>query len=1037
MNLCWSLLLLLLTNMLCFSVKAQTPDWENHEVFGVNKRPAYAHSFPFRDIDRAIDNQFERSPYYKSLNGAWDFKWSVNPAQRPEDFFKTGFSTKEWDKIPVPADWQMEGYGTPIYTNVNYPFEANPPFIPHEYNPVGSYVTHFDVPEAWQGEQVILHLGGVNSAFYLWVNGRKVGYAQDSKLPSEFDVTPYLKSRNNKLALEVYRWCDGSYLEGQDMWRFSGIERDVYLYALPSTHIADFFVQAGLTNNYQDGVFRLEAAINGAGATTQLEVSLKDKDGKTLFSKTKDARSGGVTFETTLPKISSWSAEIPNLYQVFLTLRNEEGEIIEIRTSKVGFRTIEIKDRQLLVNGQPVLMKGVNRHEHDRMKGHVVSRADMLEDIRLMKQFNINAVRAAHYPNDPHWYDLCDQYGLYVVNEANIESHGLGVYDVPSNGYVMNNILVRDPSWLPAKKDRVQRMFERDKNHPSVITWSLGNEAGQGDNFKKLYKWLKDNDPTRPVQYEQAWTDDYTDIVAPMYAQIPFIEDFLKLEDERPLILCEYSHAMGNSNGNFKDYWDLIRREPQLQGGFVWDWMDQGLLRHTPAGQAYTAYGGDFGPEDIISDADFCLNGLLFADRSPKPALWEVRKVYQNFWFEAVDLEKGKIKISNEHFFQSSEPYDFRYEIKSEGIVVESGLLALSKPIPPTGSRVADIPFDIDPQPGREYFLNLYAELKKENGILPQHHVAATEQFLLPFYQPEGAAAEEGAGKLSKMENQTHWFVTGEDFVIIFDKSKGNLSDWKYHGRDLLGRGLQPNFWRVPTSNDRGAKAHERMAVWRDVEQQKVLTALEVSQPDESTVKVEAKAELGKARSAYHVTYLIRGDGSVDVNVDFAKGDLTLPELPRFGMNLEMPGDFNQVKWYGKGPYETYQDRASAAFVDVYSGRVIDQHTPYPVPQESGNKTGVRWIQVTNEQGLGLHIQGGTVLNASTYHFTINDLDSGLTHYYELPHRNLTEVNIDLAQRGVGGDNSWGNEVHTQYRLMDDEYSYSFTIKPINDQTYR
>ena len=1032
MNNYFSLLLLPLALIACSVGNAQTSDWENHGVFGINKRAAYAHSFPFRDKGLRV----EQSPYYSSLNGDWDFKWSINPAQRPERFYEPGFSTKHWDKIPVPSDWQMQGYGTPIYTNVNYPFEANPPFIPHEYNPVGSYVTHFEVPEAWKGEKVILHLGGVNSAFYLWINGRKVGYSQGSKLPAEFDITPYLKPKTNKLALEVYRWCDGSYLEGQDMWRFSGIEREVYLYALPSTHIADYFIQAGLTNDYQDGVFQLEATINGASSPTQLEVSLTDKAGKTLYSETRDAQGGDVAFEVVLPKISTWSAETPNLYQAFLKLKNAKGELIELRTSKVGFRTVEIKGRQLLVNGQPVLIKGVNRHEHDMLSGHVITREDMLEDIKLMKQFNINAVRSAHYPNDPYWYDLCDQYGLYVVNEANIESHGLGVYDVPDNGYVMNNVLARDPSWLPAKLDRVERMFERDKNHASIITWSLGNEAGQGENFKKLYSWLKANDPTRPVQYEQAWTEGYTDIVAPMYAQIPFIEDFLKLEDDRPLILCEYSHAMGNSNGNFKDYWTLIRSEPQLQGGFVWEWMDQGLLRRTPAGQEYIAYGGEYGPQDVISDADFCLNGLLFADRTPKPALWEVKKVYQNFWFEAVDLENGKIKISNEHFFRSSEPYRFSYEIKSEGVVVKSGELLLPEPVLPTEGVVTQIPLDIDPVPGQEYFLNLYAELRQDDGILPRNHLVATEQFLLPFDKAAGITVTDTA-PVHKMDNHSHWYISGEDFVVIFDKSSGNISDWKYKGRDMLKRGLQANFWRVPTSNDRGAKAQERMAVWRHAEKLKKLKKLNVTQLDETTVKVESRAELGDAHSSHDITYLIRGDGSVEVTVDFVKGDSTLPELPRFGMNLVMPGHFDRIKWYGKGPFETYQDRQSAAFVDVYSGKVIEQHTAYPVPQESGNKTRVRWVEITDEQGMGFHIEGKGLLNTSAYHFTIDDLDDNLDHYYELPHRNLTEVNIDLAQRGVGGDNSWGNEVHKQYRLMADAYSYSFMIQPINKQTYR
>ncbi len=1008
---------------------AEKNDWESQDVFAINKRPAFANSFPFRNMAEARENDKRRTDYYKSLNGEWDFMWSINPSQRPGVFSEPEFSTTNWDKINVPGNWQIQGYGTPIYVNVKYPFEVDPPHMQDFYNPVGSYVIHFDVPAAWNNDRIILHFGAVNSAMYVWINGEKVGYSQESKLPAEFDITDYVKRGDNKLAVEVFRWSDASYIEGQDMWRLSGIERDVYLYALPEIHVSDFFVKAGLTENYRDGVFDLDVDLSDVRPGYSLDVLLVDADGSTVFSESKSVGSNDLNFKHRIRRVNRWSAETPDLYQLFITLKDNQSNVVDIRTSRVGFRTIEVKNKQLLVNGQPVLMKGVNRHDHDMINGHYITREAMEADIKLMKEFNINAVRTAHYPNDSYLYELCDIYGMYVVNEANIESHGLGVYDIPDNGFNMSNPLARDPDWLAPKMDRMKRLVARDKNHPSVIIWSLGNEAGRGENFRQLYKATKEWDPTRLVQYEQAFREDYTDIVAPMYSRIPVIKEFLTFDDHRPFIMCEYAHGMGNSNGNLMDYWDLIRSEPQLQGGFIWDWMDQGLLQHTANGTPYIAYGGDFGPHDVPSDNDFCMNGIVFADRTPKPALWEVKKAYQNFWFTATDLSKGRIKIFNENFFRSTEPYNFRYEIKSEGETVKEGKLEFRRPIAPQGDAVVDIPMDFPVEPGKEYFLNLFVTLKDDEGFLSADHVVATEQFLLPaFVALEDTPAEYPA--LSLTESDKHYYFLGSDFAIIIDKSTGNISDWKYAGRDMLRRSLQPNFWRVPTSNDRGNNMSNRLAVWENVQQERSLESIALSKERDGVYKVEVSSTIAPANSVYNVSYLIKGDGSVDVSVYFYKVDNELPELPRFGMNLIMPGEFNYVTWYGKGPFETYQDRESAAFVDVYSGKVIDQHTAYPVPQESGNKTHVRWFEVSSDRGYGFRIEGKQLLNSSTYHFTIDDLGNDLTHYYELPQRNLTEVNIDLEQMGVGGDNSWGWHVHDQYKLLNSEYSYQFTITP-------
>ncbi|MCT4643986.1 MAG: beta-galactosidase, partial [Carboxylicivirga sp.] len=644
-------------------------DWQNPSKVREGKRSPFAWSFPFRSLDKAKENDKTSSAYYQSLNGTWRFKWSVNPTQRPADFYKTDFDVTQWDEIKVPADWQMEGFGTPIYTNVKYPFKMDPPNIPAAYNPVGSYVRTFTVPANWAGDQVILHFGAVNSAMYVWVNGQKVGYSQDSKTPAEFDITKYLNKGKNQLAVEVYRWCDGSYLEDQDMWRFSGIERDVYLYALQKTHIRDFFVKGGLDSKYTNGEFHLDVELANADKASQLDIKLVDNSGQAVYTDKQIIKGQNVSFDKVLPAVKKWSAELPELYTLYIELKNKQGETIDVRTTHVGFRTVEVKNKQLMVNGQPVLLKGVNRHEHNEHNGHVVSKESMLRDITLMKQFNINAVRCSHYPVDPYWYALCDQYGLYVIDEANIESHGMGSW--LNDGYSLDKTLGNNADWKQAHLDRTMNMVERDKNFPSVIIWSLGNEAGSGQNFEATSKWIKERDNSRLVQYEQAWLESYTDIICPMYYKIEQMEEFLTMDDHRPMIQCEYSHAMGNSNGNLMDYWKLIRKEPQLQGGFIWDWMDQGIAQTLPDGTKYWAYGGDFGPQDVPADGDFCLNGLTFADQTPKPALHDVKKVYQDFWISASDLQKGKFSLYNESFFRNTAQLELYFEIKSEGRVVQ------------------------------------------------------------------------------------------------------------------------------------------------------------------------------------------------------------------------------------------------------------------------------------------------------------------------------------------------------------------------------
>ncbi|MBR8536989.1 DUF4981 domain-containing protein [Carboxylicivirga sediminis] len=1001
--------------------------WEQPMVFREGKRQAYAWSFPYRSMDKAIVGDKTQSAFYSSLNGEWFFNWAVNPAQRPKDFYKVDYQVNDWPTIPVPANWQMEGYGTPIYTNVKYPFKMDPPNIPTEYNPVGSYARTFAVPDSWDRNQVILHFGAVNSAMYVWVNGQQVGYSQDSKTPAEFDITQYIQKGENKLAVEVYRWCDGSYLEDQDMWRLSGIERDVYLYALPHTHIQDFFVKGGLDAQYKNGLFQLDVALEGIDNASVLEVQLLDAAGKLVYQEVKPITVNDISFEAIVPEVDKWSAELPNLYDLYLVLKNKAGEAIDVRDSKVGFRTVEIKHKQLLVNGQPVLLKGVNRHEHHEYNGHVVSEASMLRDITLMKQFNINAVRCSHYPVDPYWYSLCDQYGLYVIDEANIESHGMG--SLWNDGYTLDKTLGNNADWKAAHLDRTMNMVERDKNFPSVIIWSLGNEAGSGQNFEATARWIKERDNSRLVQYEQAWLESYTDIVCPMYYKIEQMEEFLSLNDHRLMIQCEYSHAMGNSNGNLMDYWQLIRKEPQLQGGFIWDWMDQGMAQQLPNGTKYWAYGGDFGPQDVPSDGDFCLNGLIFADQTPKPALFEVKKVYQDFWITATDLQKGKFKLYNENFFRNTDALELYFEIKAEGKVVQNGIVDFKKAVKPQEKRSFSVKYDYQTDEGVEYFINFFVRTSDELGLLEKGYTIATEQFELNGFTPAIKQSTE-QGTLTLSEDEVKHYVFGQDFTLVFDKQSGNISDWKFKGRDLLRRGLQPNFWRVPTNNDRGNGMHNRCRVWYDVQSKRTVNALNVEKAD-GLVKVSTKSIINVGQSVFNVDYIIYPDGAVEVDVYFEKSKGKVPELPRLGMNLVMPAGYDLVEWYGNGPHESYSDRQNGVMVDIYQGKVSEQHTPYVWPQESGNKTQVRWMKVMNQAGEGFLIKGKQPLEMSTHHFTIEELNNQLTHYYQIPQRNITEVNIDLKQRGVGGDNSWGYDTHDAYKLLDNKYHYTFTICPL------
>jgi beta-galactosidase len=1032
-----------LSLLFCSVLKSQTTEWNDLAVCEKNTEKRRASFMYFADKESALSYDLASSPFYQSLNGKWWFNWVRKPSQRPADFYEVEYYFKGWPQIKVPGDWQFQGYDVPYYCNIRYPFEANPPFAPQEYNPVGSYIREFTLPESWNGKEVFLHFAGVNSAFYVWINGHFVGYHEDSKTPAEFRITGILAKGINKIAVEVYRWCDGSYLEDQDMWRFSGIERDIYLYAADPTALRNVRIEAGLENNYTVGKLHVELLFqryDEISKNARAEIELIDRiSHKVLFKEEtvldfRESSTHIISIDKTIPGILKWSAEKPDLYDLLITVFSD-NKTFQIVPQRVGFRSVEIKNSQLLVNGQPILLKGVNRHEHNEFIGHTVTRDEMLQDIGLMKKFNINAVRTSHYPDDPLWYELCDEYGIYLVDEANIECHGIMTY-VPSEDYYNTgtSVVATEPEWKESVLYRVKNMLERDRNHPSVIIWSLGNESGGGDNFRQAYKYLKANDPTRPVQYEVAYIDDYTDIVAPMYYTEEQLYSFLKKKDHRPLIMCEYSHSMNNSTGNLQDYWNIIEAYPNLQGGFIWDWQDQGIAQTGFQGEKYWAYGGDFGPADAPSDGDFCLNGIIFPDRTPKPALREVKKVYQNIDFRMVDTLNHNFLIRNKYFFTSLNEFEFFAEIVHQGKISAKIPIELLQAVPPQTEIIIrlDLSKNIT-DPADEYFINFYAATREEKGILPGHHIVASEQFLLQPGRAITEAAEPymiGSG-LTHSETYEGITIRGNVFTIIFDKKTGQLKDYTFRSKSLLKKNLTPNFWRTPTSNDKGNGMPARCAVWQNIGKKQDVKSVVILSESADSVVIQVKSVLQPGNSDYINTYTVTDNGSIKVLAEIFIRQDSMPELPRFGMKMVLPDDFKHMKWYGRGPHENYWDRKTSAFIGEYSGLVMDQYTPYIFPQENGNKTDVRWISLTNEDGVGIRIQGIQPLEINAHQYLDDNMDSRVVHTPDMPFENLVEICIDLHQMGVGGDNSWGAHPHDQYKLTSKHYRYGFIIKPI------
>lgn len=1008
-------------------------DWENQAVFDINKEATRATSYPFADVASAIKGDETQSPFYFNLNGLWKFNWVEKPGDRPIDFYKENYNVTDWAEIKVPSNWELQGYGIPIYSNINYPHPKNPPFIGNDDNPVGSYRRTFDLPSGWDGRRVYLHFASGTSAMYIWINGQKIGYSQVTKSPAEFDITPYLRKGENMLAVEVYRWSDGSYLEDQDFWRISGIDRDVYLYSTAQIRILDYFVKAGLDKNYTNGTFSLEVDIKNFSDTKSngsLVVTLLDADRKEVFSrkqswKADNGQTTKIALNTTVKAPAQWSAETPNLYTLVLSLTDNKGEVIEATSCKVGFRTVELKNSQLLVNGKPVLLKGVNLHEHNDRTGHYVDKATMLKDIEVMKAHNVNAVRTSHYPQSPLWYSLCDQYGLYLVDEANIESHGMGYDPQHSLGY--------KPEWHAAHMDRIVRLVERDKNHPSVIIWSMGNECGNGYVFSDAYQWMKERDNTRLVQSEQAGEKENTDIVCPMYAGFNYQREYANRENPgRPFIQCEYSHAMGNSNGNFKEYWDIIRSSDHMQGGFIWDWVDQGLLAKDELGREYWAYGGDLGGHVYTHDENFCLNGLVWPDRTPHPGLKEVKHIYQDIHVSAIDLAKGEIEVYNEFFFITLENFDFKWELIKNGKRIADGNFS-SKAKPGEKQKIKINLPSINKEEGSEYFLNVYAYTKKEANLVHAGHEVARNQMAFDindYFIP----AKSKNGELTLSDENNRIVVKTNDVYVEINKLTGLLDRYQLNGKNLINQSPRPEFWRAPIDNDFGNKMPVRQNIWRSAGQNSKIKNIDVQQKENSVV-VTANLFLTDINSDYTIVYTIKGDGSVQFDIDYQSGNDNLSGLPRFGMVMRLPGEFKQFSYYGRGPWENYNDRNNSSFVGIYSGSVTDQYVPYIRPQENGYKTDVRWLTLTNGDGVGLRVDGLQPISTSALHFTSADFDPGLTKKQQNavqlnPHHDVY-LHVDLAQNGVGGDNSWGAWTHKPYRLEEKSYQYSFVIQPI------
>lgn len=1026
---------------------ATLPDRLNPEITSRNRITPHASFITYPTPEDALTqaspliplaDRRAASPWHVSLNGNWRFHYAPNVGSRSLDFASPSLNDSSWPTIPVPSCWQMQGYDIPIYVNfmnvdAKCPWgKVNPPLIPDDKNPVGSYRRTFELPASWNNRTTHVIFDGVESYFELYLNGHFIGSAKDSKTPAEFDLTTHLKPGTNLIAVQVYRFSDASYLEDQDKWRLSGIHRDVTLVSRPSTHVHDLFYHPTLNTDTHTGRLQLDISLN-TPTTTQLSAQLdlfdqKDQKIASLPHHPIPPSTSAPTHTTlnlTVPNPNPWTAETPNLYSAILTLQSEQGETIEAIPTTIGFRNVEIKNAQLLLNGKPITIRGVNRHEMDPDSGYSVSRASMLQDVLLMKRNNINAVRTSHYPDHPEWYDLCNAYGLYLIDEANIESHGIG--------YDPRKTLANKPEWKAAHLDRIANLVERDKNHPSIIIWSMGNEAGDGPNFEAAYAWMKQRDPSRPVHYERARLHPHTDIYCPMYSHPDEMKRYAESNPSKPMILCEYSHAMGNSGGGLKEYWETIYAYPSLQGGFVWDWVDQALRKTTPAGQEFWAYGGDYGPQGTPSDGNFNCNGLVQPDRSPNPSLHEIRTAYQPISITAIDAAKGQFRILNRNTFTTLDDYSGLYSIvDSRGETLATGPLDISN-IAPGQTRDVHIPIrNLESSSSQEIFLNLILSLKNETLWSKAGRLMAQSQFALTTPTPP-TKKRVTRNTLLLASKDDSFEVSSPSFSLTISRQSGSLTSFKVQNQELIARPLEPNFWRPETDND-SAGNHwmlTNLGLWRLAAKERVVASTSAQQlPDK--VRVTIHGTMAQGHVDWTQIYDITPDAQIHVDTTFIT-ETDMPEIPRLGQQFAIPEQYNQIYWFGRGPHENYADRKLSAFVGRYSLPIGEFTHTYSRPQENANRTDVRWIAFTNTNGQGLiAIHGQHLLQAGAWPYSQTDLEAA-SHIHELPKRDFITVNLDYLQRGVGGINSWGAQPLPQYTIPSGRYQYDFTLIPITN----
>jgi beta-galactosidase len=1018
--------------VLAMTANAQSfKEWQDPEINAVNRAPMHANYFAYESTEAAIKGIKEKSSNFMTLNGTWKFNWVANADARPTDFWQPEFNDKGWNTMPVPGVWELNGFGDPIYVNVGYAwreqFRNNPPQVPTVNNHVGSYRREITVPAHWKGKEIIAHFGSVTSNMYLWVNGKYVGYSEDSKMEAEFNLTPYLKpGQKNLIAFQVFRWCDGTYLEDQDFFRYSGVGRDCYLYARGKKQIADIRITPDLDAQYQNGSLAINLTTKGRG---EVELGLFDANNQPVVTKSLNT-SGNISTTMEVASPNKWTAETPYLYTLHATLK-EGNKVLEVIPVKVGFRKVELKNAQILVNGQPILIKGANRHEMDPDGGYVVSRERMIQDIQMMKMFNLNAVRTCHYPDNNLWYELCDQYGLYVVAEANIESHGMG--------YGKNTLAKRE-DYKKAHLERNQRNVQRCFNHPSVIIWSLGNEAGYGPNFEVAYDWVKAEDPSRAVQYERAGTKGKTDIYCPMYADYQWCENYSKDDKyQKPLIQCEYAHAMGNSQGGFKEYWDLVRKYPKFQGGFIWDFVDQSVRWTGKNGKMIYAYGGDFNRFDA-SDINFCNNGLISPDRIPNPHAYEVRHFYQNIWTTPANLKNGEINIFNEYFFRDLSAYYLEWEMLKDGKSVRCGRIDNLNVQPQQTAKVKLNLGETDAK--AEWLLNISYKLKNNEDLLPAGYTVAKEQLTLnPYKTP---SMQLGNCELSNTEtvapevqdNDRYYLIVSNDaFRVEFNRTNGYLTKYQIKGLDMIKEGaiLKPNFWRAPTDNDFGAHIHRKYVAWKNPEIR--LKSLK-QRTENKQVIVETAYEMPGVSAKLNLTYVINNEGAIKVTQKMTTDKKAkVSNMFRFGMQMQMPRSFETIEYYGRGPIENYIDRNHCTNLGIYRQSVTEQFYSYIRPQENGTKTDIRWWRMINKAGNGIEVVAASPFSASALHYTIESLDEGWSkqqgHSPEVEEADLTNLCIDKIQAGLGCVNSWGSIALPEYQVPYQDYEFTFILSPI------